>query len=96
MHELTKSVYLQEVLFGKKDSKDRSEIESMIEATSRMTVEELVDFLNKHLEMRMFLVGQNISVADIVAHLKVASHFRGLLGFQKMELPHAFRWLDHI
>lgn len=85
MHELAKSVYLEEVLFSKKDSKERSEIESMIEVTSRMSVEELVVFLDKHLETRMFLVGQNISAADIVVHLKVAGHFRELLGFQKME-----------
>ena len=96
MHELTKSVYLQEILFGKKDSKERSEIESMIESANRMTVQELIDFLNKHLEMKMFLVGHSISAADIVVHLKVASHFKELLGFQKMELPHTFRWIDHI
>ena len=81
MRELAKSVYLEEVLFGKKDSKERSEIESMIEITSRMPVEELITFLNKHLEMRMFLVGQNISAADIVVLLKAATHFKNLLDF---------------
>ena len=57
MLELARSVYLEEVLFGKKDSKERSEVESFIELANRMNIEELVEHLNKHLEMRMFLVG---------------------------------------
>jgi hypothetical protein len=46
--------------------------------------------------MRMFIIGQNITAADIVVHLNVASHMKELLDFSKMEVPNAFRWLDHI
>lgn len=46
--------------------------------------------------MRMFLVGMNITAADIVIHLRVASHFRGLPDLEKKEVPHAFRWVDHV
>jgi len=44
----------------------------------------------------MFIIGQNITAADIVVHLNVASHMKELLDFSKMEVPNAFRWLDHI
>jgi len=44
----------------------------------------------------MFLVGQNITTADIVVHLKIANYFKNLEGYQKIELPNAFRWVDHI
>lgn len=83
-------------MFGKKDSKERYEIESFIELACRLDTEELVEHINKHLAMRMFIVGQNITAADIIVHLNVAEHFKELIDFQKIELPHAFRWLDHI
>jgi hypothetical protein len=38
MEEIAKSVYLLDVLFGKKDSKERAEIENFIELASRATV----------------------------------------------------------
>lgn len=96
MHEVAKSVYLLDVLFGKKDSKDRAEIENFIELANRTEVADLVTHLNKHLEMKMFLVGMNITAADVVAHLRVASHFKNMKDSEKKDVPHAFRWVDHI
>jgi glutathione S-transferase len=96
MLEIARSVYLDDVLFGKKDSKERSEVESFIELAHRLSVDELMAHVNEHLAPRMFLVGQNITAADIVVHLRIAAKFRGLMDFQKIELPNAFRWIDHI
>lgn len=81
MMEISKAAYLDEILFGKKDSKDRAEIVSFIEQTTRMEAEELVNFINKHLAMRMFMIGQNITAADILVHLHVAHYFKELLDF---------------
>jgi len=96
MLEIAKAVYLDDILFGKKDSKERSEVESFIELAHRLTVDELIAHINEHLAPRMFLVGQNITAADIVVHLRIAAKFRSLMDFQKIELPNCFRWLDHI
>lgn len=52
--------------------------------------------LNKHLAMKMFLVGQNITAADIMVVLYIAEYFKELMDFQKIEMAHVFRWLDHI
>jgi len=46
-----------------------------------MDVEALVQHINKHLATRMFLVGNNISAADIITLLQVAEFFRDLLDF---------------
>jgi len=64
--------------------------------TDRMEVEELVGYINTHLEMKMFLIGQSISAADIVVYLKMAAYVRDLKDYQKIEIAHAFRWIDHI
>lgn len=96
MLEVACAAYLDEILFGKKDSKERFEITSFFELAQRVTAEELVAHVNKHLEMRMFLVGQNITVADIIVLLYIADYFKSLEDYQKMELCHTFRWLDHI
>ena len=96
MQEIAKSVYLSEVLFGKKDSQERMKTCSFIETTDRMEVDELVTFVNGHLETRMFLVGQSISAADIVVHAKIAESVRILTDYNKMQIPNAFRWIDHI
>ena len=81
---------------GKKDSKERSEIESFIEMTLKVSEDELVSHVNKHMETRMFLVGQSITCADIVVHLRIAKYFQSFEDTQKKEMPHAFRWIDHI
>jgi glutathione S-transferase len=96
MMELSRVAYLEEILFGKKDSKERLEIVSFIELAQRTEVEQLIAHVNKHLAMRMFLVGQSITAADIIVQLYIAEHFKELMDFQKMELAHTFRWLDHI
>ena len=57
MMEISKAAYLDEILFGKNGSKDRSEITSFIEQTTRMEVDDMVKFLNDHLKMRMFMIG---------------------------------------
>jgi hypothetical protein len=57
MMEISRVAYLEEILFGKKDSKDRLEIVSFIELAQRIEAEELVAHVNKHLAMKMFLVG---------------------------------------
>lgn len=96
MEEIARSVYLLDILCGKKDSKDRAEIENFIELSNRLTIEEMVTHLNKHLEQRMFLVGMNITAADISVHLRVAHHFRAMKDSEKKDVPHAFRWVDHV
>ena len=81
MMEISRAAYLEEILFGKKDSKDRLEIVSFIELAQRTEVEELVAHVNKHLSMKMFMVGQNITAADIIVCLYVANYFKELMDF---------------
>lgn len=81
LQEISRGAYLEDIMFGKKDSKERYEIESFIELACRMDTEELVDHINKHLAMRMFIVGSNITAADIIVHLNVAGHFKELIDF---------------
>jgi len=97
MLEVARAAYLDEILFGKANSKERFEIESAIEMALRMeSAEDLVSYLNKHLATKMFLVGHNISCADVVTFLVVAEYFKELMDFQKVEMCHVFRWIDHI
>lgn len=106
MIEIAKAAYLDEVLFSGINSKERFEILSFIELAQRLEPEQLVDHVDTHLKMRMFLVGHNITAADIIVHLVIAKFFQGLMDFQKQSskeengkkqgYPNAFRWLDHI
>ncbi len=96
MIEIAKACYLDEILFSTANSLERSEILSFIELAQRTESEELVSYINTHLQMRMFLVGLNITAADIIVFLYVAEYFKELIDFQKIELCNAFRWIDHI
>ena len=96
MLELSRATYLEDVLFAKLNSKERTEISSFIEMADRLKVDELVTFLNEHLSTRMFLVGSNITAAEVVVLLRVAAWFRALKDYQKLEMPHVFRWIDHL
>ena len=44
----------------------------------------------------MFLVGHSITAADILAHAHIALYFGTLPAYEQIQLPHTFRWLDHI
>jgi len=56
----------------------------------------LTEHINEHLKMKMFLVGQNITAADIIVALYSATYIKDLADDDKREVPHAFRWIDHI
>ena len=44
----------------------------------------------------MFLVGHSITAADIFALTSLLEHWGTLSDFEKIQLPHTFRWLDHV
>ena len=48
---------------------------SFVELAQRLTPAELIEHLNKHLEMRMYVVGHNITAADITLLLHLIEHF---------------------
>ena len=96
MQEIAKAVYLEEVLFGKFESSQRSEVLSFCEIAIRKEPEELTKLLNAHLETRMFLVGHSITAADLLSHAHLAAYFAALADYEKLQYPHTFRWLDHL
>jgi glutathione S-transferase len=64
---------------------------------SRLPKKELAEWINEHMSERMFLVSTNITAADIVIFTTLAPYFANeLKDFEKIGLPHAFRWIDHI
>ena len=48
---------------------------SFIELAQRLEPAELAAHLNKHLEMRMFVVGHNITAADITLLVYIIEYF---------------------
>lgn len=61
-----------------------------------MTAEELSEHIESHMVSRMFLVGQFVTAADLVAFIMLASHWSKLPDYNKMQQPNCFRWVDHI
>jgi len=97
MLEIARATYLEEVLFARPDSVARNEIGQFIEMVGRLSGKELAEHVNSHMAMRMFLVGENITAADVVIFAALAPLFSSeLQGYEKLALPHAFRWIDHI
>ena len=54
MLEIAQACYLEEVLFGKKDSAQRLEISELIEQTQRISGAELIQFIDQYMQQRMF------------------------------------------
>jgi glutathione S-transferase len=53
--------------------------------------------LNTHIgQARIFISGMNISAADIILFAHIAKYFSALPDFEKINLPHTFRWIDHM
>lgn len=96
MLEIARATYLEEVLFGKKDSTLRLEISSLIEASTRHSVEALLDLVELRMQQRLFMCGLSITAVDFVVFAHLAAHFSKLDDASKMALPNTFRWIDHI
>jgi hypothetical protein len=65
--------------------------------SQRVSHKELAEYLNEYMAERMFLVSTNITAADIVVFTALAGYFAvELKDYEKLALPHVFRWLDHI
>ena len=95
--DIARACYLEDVLFGKKDSQTRLEILSFIEKVERLSANELTELVNTHIgQTRLFLNGLSITAADIVVFAYIAKHFSALADHEKISLPHAFRWIDHV
>ena len=75
MLEIAKACYLEDVLFAKADSVTRNEISQFVEIVGRLNPRELADHVNGHMATRMFLVGENITAADVVVFAALAPFF---------------------
>lgn len=96
MLEISRACYLEEIMLAKKDSLARTEISKFIEMVGRLPAAELAAQVNTHMADRMFLVGENITAADVLLLAAVAPHFSALTADEKKAMPHAFRWVDHV
>lgn len=97
MLEIARACYLEDVIFCEKDSVSRNEISSFVESVGRLAPREMAESVNSHMAQRMFLVGESITAADIVVFSALAPLFSTeLQAPEKLALPHAFRWIDHI
>jgi len=97
MLEIARACYLEDVLFGDRDSVCRNEIGQFIESVGRLAPREMAESVNSHMATRMFLVGESITAADIAVFSALAPLFSTELeASEKLALPHAFRWIDHI
>ena len=57
----------------------------------------MAEYINDYMAERMFLVSTNITAADIIVFVALAKYFATeLKDYEKIALPNAFRWLDHI
>lgn len=97
MLEIARACYLEDVLLGEADSVTRNEIGQFVESVGRVSAQEMAEKINEHMAQRMFLVGESITAADVVVFAALAPLFSTELEApQKLALPNAFRWVDHI
>ena len=72
MLEIARACYLEDILFAKAEAVERNEIGQYIEMVGRLEARELLDHVNTQMAQRMFLVGDNITAADVVVFSALA------------------------
>lgn len=65
-----------------------------VQDTSASAIDYVAQYLNHTLQIRSFLVGHRLTVADLAVfeQLKASKHFKGLIARFKANLPHILRW----
>jgi len=94
--EISKACYLEEIMMCKADTQERDEVSMFVEMAVSLSAEDLSAEVNKHMGMRMFLVGKQVSFADIIVFASLSAHWHFMDDREKTTLPNCFRWLDHI
>ena len=94
--EVSKACYLEEIMVRKVDSQERDEVSMFCEMAMGQSEADLSTAVDKHMGMRMFLVGKQVSFADIIVFASLASHWSKMDDREKATLPNTFRWIDHI
>jgi len=87
---------LEEIMMCKADTQERDEVSMFVEMAVSLSAEDLSAEVNKHMGMRMFLVGKQVSFADIIVFASLSAHWHFMDDREKTTLPNCFRWLDHI
>lgn len=75
---------------------ENSQILSYFEIVPQIKDQALAELLNKDLKLRTYLVGHNITAADIFAYAYVVNYTKGLTKEQFLEYGNLFRWVDQI
>ncbi|CAG8474766.1 12344_t:CDS:2, partial [Acaulospora morrowiae] len=83
---------------GAKNSDDVAEVQKWLDATHSVdqNLSEVAGILDKHLATRTFIVGNYLSVADLVAFSRIHHFFASLSVQQRFGVPNLTRWFDFI
>ena len=92
---IAEATRFEKIFLGKNET-ENNQILSYFELVSNLEAAELAELVGKDLPLRNFLVGYNITAADIIAFAHVNEYVRGLQDFEKIAQANLFRWLDHI
>jgi len=95
MAELVKAAGFANILLGDNEN-DKHEVLSFVEMSRKTTPEQLLTHVFKHVEMKMFLVTNHITLADIVVLTHLLTYMKGLDVETLLKHSHAFRWIDHV
>lgn len=83
-----------EAIFLGKTEVQTNQILSYFELIVGLKEEELAELLNNDLKMRMYLVGFNITAADIFAYAHIVHFVQKMQDFEKIASNNLFRWVD--
>lgn len=65
-----------EQMFVKKEGKEKKDMVGFIDLCFKLNVNELIAHVNKHLAMKMYIIGHTSTAADIVTHLSIANQLK--------------------
>jgi aminoacyl tRNA synthase complex-interacting multifunctional protein 1 len=92
---LAEATRFEKIFLGRDDAQN-NQILSYFELVNQLEASDIAELINNDLTLRMFLVGYNITAADIFTYAHVVEHVQGLKDFEKVQQNNLFRWVDHI
>ena len=85
----------ESILYGATPT-ERAQTSSWVEISNELSEPELVAFLESKLLTRTFLVSNHITLADIIAYVKVQKYLLKLFPNERLKFVCVMRWMTHL
>eukprot|EP01016_Furgasonia_blochmanni_P014119 TRINITY_DN1730_c0_g1_i6.p1 TRINITY_DN1730_c0_g1~~TRINITY_DN1730_c0_g1_i6.p1 ORF type:complete len:246 (+),score=50.54 TRINITY_DN1730_c0_g1_i6:91-828(+) len=94
-NSLAYAAFAENIVIGA-DEDTKNKVKNYIQLCETKGVDELIETLDEELLTKSFLVGYNITLADLICFVYVSDKLSAMTEVERLEYVNLSRWFDHV